>query len=92
MTSRTDNMSAGNNRATYIGQYRTWNRLEEDNCNNVHKRTNYMPSDSVNIEQHINTLSVEYMRNYRKRKAQENKTPEPSTLTDATPTPNYIQL
>jgi hypothetical protein len=37
-------------------------------------------------ETHRN-ISAENMRNYRKRKAQENKTPRASTLTDPTPTP-----
>jgi hypothetical protein len=32
-------------------------------------------------------LSAEYMRNYRKSKAQENKTPQASTSTDPTPIP-----
>jgi hypothetical protein len=39
MTSRTDNMSAGINRAAYMTKYRKNKRLEEDNCNNVPKRT-----------------------------------------------------
>jgi hypothetical protein len=32
------------------------------------------------------------MRNYRKRKAQENKTPQASTSTDATPAPITIMI
>jgi hypothetical protein len=47
---------------------------------------NYMPNDSLNIGKH-KTLSAEYMRNYRKRKAQVNKTQQASTSTDPTPTP-----
>jgi hypothetical protein len=35
MTSRGDKMSAGNNRAAYMWEYRKRKRLEEDNCNNV---------------------------------------------------------
>jgi hypothetical protein len=46
MMSRTDKMSAGNSRAAYMRQYRKRKRLEEDNCNNVPKRS-YMPNDSV---------------------------------------------
>jgi hypothetical protein len=52
-----------------------------------------MPNDSVNMEKHKN-ISAEYMRNYRKRKSQENKTPQASTSTDQTPTQiiyNYDQ-
>jgi hypothetical protein len=30
-----------------------------------------MLNDSVSIEKHIKNISAEYMRNYRKRKAQE---------------------
>jgi hypothetical protein len=37
--SRTDKMSAGNSRAVYMRQYKKRKRLEEDNCNNVPKRT-----------------------------------------------------
>jgi hypothetical protein len=39
-------------------------------------------------ETHKN-LSAEYMCNYRKGKAQENKTPHASTSNDPTPTPTY---
>jgi hypothetical protein len=47
----------------------------------------YMLNDSVNIEKHIKNISAENMRNYRKRKAQENRTPQASTSTDRAPTP-----
>jgi hypothetical protein len=47
----------------------------------------YMPSDSLNIETH--NSSAEHMRNYRKRKAQENKTTLASTPTNPTPTALY---
>jgi hypothetical protein len=54
-------------------------------------KESYMPNDSVNIDKHIKSLSAEYMRNYRKRKAQEkaqeNKLPQASMSTDPTPTP-----
>jgi hypothetical protein len=56
-------------------------------------KQSYIPKDSLNIEKHKN-LSAEYMRNYRKSKAQKNKTPQASTSTDPTPTPiicNYNQ-
>jgi hypothetical protein len=39
MKSLTDKMSASNSRAAYIREYRKRKRLEEDNCNNVPKRT-----------------------------------------------------
>jgi hypothetical protein len=54
-------------------EYNKRKRLEEDNCNNVPKRT------MLNAEQYREyrgthkNLSADYMRNYRKRKAQENK-------------------
>jgi hypothetical protein len=79
MTSRTDDISASNNRASYMREYRKGKRLEGDNCNNVPKRTK---------------LNAERQRDYRKRKARENKTSQASTLTDPTPTPiiyNYNQ-
>jgi hypothetical protein len=38
-----------------------------------------MPNDGVNIEKHIKKYA-EYMRNYRKRKAQENKTQAGNSL------------
>jgi hypothetical protein len=48
-------------------------QVEKDICNNVPKRTK---------------LNVEQQRDYRKRKAQENKISQASTSTDLTPTPN----
>jgi hypothetical protein len=53
-------------------EYRKRKGLEEDNCNNVPKRTK---------------LNAERQQDYRKRKAQENKTPQASTSTNPTPTP-----
>jgi hypothetical protein len=50
------------------------------------KEQSYMPNDSLDIEKH-KTLSAEYMRNYRKRKDQVNKTPQAYTSTDPTATP-----
>jgi hypothetical protein len=45
-----------------------------------------MPNDSANMEQH--NLTAEYKCKYRKRKTQENKTPQASTPTDPSPIPN----
>jgi hypothetical protein len=39
MTSRIDKMTAGNSRAAYMREYKKRKRIEEDNCNNVPKRT-----------------------------------------------------
>jgi hypothetical protein len=39
MTSYTDKMSGRSTRAAYMREYRKRKRLEEDNCNNVPKRT-----------------------------------------------------
>jgi hypothetical protein len=58
MTSRTDKISAGNSRAAYMREYRKRKRLEEDNCNNVHKRTK---------------INFERQRDYRKHKAEGGK-------------------
>jgi hypothetical protein len=44
MTSHTDKMSAGNSGAAYMRQYSKRKQLEENNCNNVPKRS-YMPND-----------------------------------------------
>jgi hypothetical protein len=52
-------MSASNSRAAYMREYRKRNRLEGENCNNVPKRTK---------------LNAERQHDYRKCKAQENKT------------------
>jgi hypothetical protein len=94
MTSRTDKMSAGNNRAAYMRDYRERKRLEDDNCNNVSKRTKWHAKQQREYRGTHKHISAEYMRNYRKRKARENKTPQTSTSTDTTPTPiiyNYNQ-
>jgi hypothetical protein len=42
-------MSAGNSRDAYMREYRKRKRLEEDNCNNVPKRT------KLRAERHIET-------------------------------------
>jgi hypothetical protein len=81
MTSRIDNMSVGNSRAAYMREYRKLKRLEEDNCNNVPKRT------KLNVEQEreyrknktpqAGDSRAAYMRRYRKR--MHNKSASPST-------------
>jgi hypothetical protein len=50
MTSHIDKMSASITRAAYMRECRKRKRLEEDNCNNVPKRT---------------TLNAEQQREYR---------------------------
>jgi hypothetical protein len=87
-------MSAGNSRAAYMREYTKRKRLEEDNCNNVPKRIKLYGERQHEYRETHKILSAEYMRNYRKRKAQENKTSQESTSTDPTPTPiiyNYNQ-
>jgi GH35 family endo-1,4-beta-xylanase len=73
MTSRTDKLSAGNSRAAYMREYRKRKPLEEDNCNNVPKRTKLNAERLRAYRETYKNLYVEYMRNYRKRKAQEIK-------------------
>jgi hypothetical protein len=63
---------ASYSRATYIREYRKRMQLEKYICNNVPKRTK---------------LNAERQRDYRKRKAQENKTLQASMSSDTTPTP-----
>jgi hypothetical protein len=67
-------MSAGNSRAAYMRVYRKRNWLEEDNCNNVPKRTKVNAEQQREYRETHKNLYVEYMRSYRKRKAQEIKT------------------
>jgi hypothetical protein len=71
-------MSAGNSRAAYMREYRKRKRLEEDNCNNVPKRTELHAERQREYKETHKNLCAEYVRNYRKRraqeKAQENKT------------------
>jgi hypothetical protein len=74
-------------------QYRKRKQIQ-DNCNNVPKRTKLHAERQREYRYTHKNLSAEYIRNYRKRKDQENKTPQASTLTDPTPTPiiyNYNQ-
>jgi hypothetical protein len=87
-------MSVGNSRAAYMTEYRERERLEEDNCNNVPKRTKLTAKRQREYRETHKNISAENMRNHRKRKAQENKTPQASTSTDATSAPiiyNYYQ-
>jgi hypothetical protein len=51
-------------------------RLEEGNCNNVPKRTKLNAEQQREYRETHKNLYVEYMRNCRKRKAQENRTPQ----------------
>jgi hypothetical protein len=85
MTSRTDKLSAGNSRVAYVREYKKLKRLEEDNCNNVPKRTILQAERKCHYREIHENLPAEYMRNYRKRRAQENKTSQASTSTDPTP-------
>jgi hypothetical protein len=64
-------MSAGNSRAAYMREYRKMKRLEEDVCNNVPKRTKLNVQQQREYRETHKNISAEYMRNYRKRKAQE---------------------
>jgi hypothetical protein len=61
-------MSAGNNRAEYATEYRERKRLEEDNCNNVSKRTKLSGERQPEYRETHKILSAEYMCNYRKHK------------------------
>jgi hypothetical protein len=80
-------MSAGNIRTACMREYRKRKQLVEDNCNNVPKRTKLDTERQREYRETHKNLSAEYMHNYRKRKAQENKTPQASTSTDLTTTP-----
>jgi hypothetical protein len=63
---------AGSSRAAYMREYRKRMQVEKDICDNVPKQIK---------------LNAERQRDYRKSKAQENKTTQASTSTDPTPTP-----
>jgi hypothetical protein len=54
-------------------------RLEEDICNNVPKRTKLNAERQGEYREIHKNISAEYMRNYRKHKAQEIETPKAST-------------
>jgi ribosomal protein S21 len=80
-------MSAGKCRAAYMRVYKKSKPLEEGNCDNVLKRTKLHAERQREYRETHKKLSAEIMRNYRKRKAQENETPQASTSTGLTPTP-----
>jgi hypothetical protein len=80
-------VSTGNNRAAYMRVYRKRKRLEEYNCNNLPKRTKLHAELQREYRETHKNVFAEYMHNYRKRKAQENTTPQVSTSSDPTPTP-----
>jgi hypothetical protein len=91
MTSRTDKMSADSIRAAYM-RVQVRKQLEEDNCNNVPKRTKLHGERQRGYRETHKNISAEYMHNYRKHKAQKNKTPQASTSTDPTPTQLYTVI
>jgi hypothetical protein len=69
-------------------------KLEEDNCNTVSKRTKLNAEREREYRETYKIIYAENLRNYRKRKAQENKALHASSSTDPTPTPiiyNYDQ-
>jgi hypothetical protein len=84
-------MSAGNRCAAYTREYRRRKLLEERNGSNAPKRTKLHTERQREYRKTHKNVSAEYMRNYRKRKSQENKTPQASTSTDPTPA-RYVQL
>jgi hypothetical protein len=70
MTSRTKKISVGNSRAAYMREYRKRKRLEEDNCNNVPKRTKLNAEQQREYRETRINVYVEYMRNNMKHKTQ----------------------
>jgi hypothetical protein len=77
-----------------MSEYRKRIRLEKAICNKVYKWPKLHAERQCEYREVHNNLSAEYMRNYRRRKAQENKISQASTSTDSTPTPityNYNQ-
>jgi hypothetical protein len=75
---------AGNSHAACMRENRKRKWLEEGNCNNVRKWTKLNAERTREYRETHNT-SAEYMRNYKKCKAQENKTSHAVTSTDPTP-------
>jgi hypothetical protein len=57
-------------------EYKKRKPLEEGNCNLVPKRTKLCAERQRAYRETRKNLYVEYVRNYRKCKAQENKTPQ----------------
>jgi hypothetical protein len=83
-------MSAVNSRDAHMRENRKRKRLEKGTSNfiNLPKRTKLNAERQREYrETHKKSLSPECMRNYRKRKARENKTPEASTSIDPTQNP-----
>jgi hypothetical protein len=60
---------ADNSHAAYMREYRKRKWLEEDNCNNVPKRTKLNAEQQREYRETHRHVSAEDMRNYRKRKA-----------------------
>jgi hypothetical protein len=87
-------MSAGNSCAAYMREYKKRKRLEEDNFNNVPKRTNLHAKQHCEYRETHKNLYEEYLRNYGKREAKENETPQAYTSAYPAPSPiiyNYNQ-
>jgi hypothetical protein len=59
MTSRTNKMTAGSSRAAHMREYRKRKRLEEDNCNNVFKRTKLNAQRQREYRETHKTVSAE---------------------------------
>jgi hypothetical protein len=55
-------MSAGNSVAAYMREYKKRKRLEEDNCNNVPKRTKLNAEQQREYRETHKNLSAEYVR------------------------------
>jgi hypothetical protein len=64
-------MSAGMSRAVYMREYRKSKRLQEDNCNNVPKRTKLNAERQREYRETHRNTSAENVHNYRKPEAQE---------------------
>jgi hypothetical protein len=56
-----NNNSNNNSRAAYVREYRKRKRLEEDNCNNVPKRTKLHAERRRKYRETHKNLSAEYM-------------------------------
>jgi hypothetical protein len=85
---------AGNSHAAYVREYRKRMRLEKDICNNAPNRPKLHAERQREYRESHKDLSAEYMRNYRRRKTQENETSQASTSTGPTRIPiihNYNQ-
>jgi hypothetical protein len=56
MTPRTDKISGGNSRAAYMKEQKNRKRLEDDNCDNVSKRTKFNPEQRREYRETQNLL------------------------------------